>query len=86
MSIAEFAITTVGKCLSTALDVFSAMLESTGLLGLYLAMAGILLSITYLLGGFLLDASSGTASDRSYDHPKHGKNSNNRESKNGKDS
>lgn len=62
------AVQLVLDALSYAMDVFSTMLDATGLLPFYLSMLAVALIIAYLLSNFMVPVGSDTvASPRSVD-------------------
>lgn len=55
------AVSVVARALAYSFEVFTTLLDKTGLTPFYLAMAGIALVVAYLLSPFLVSARSDTA-------------------------
>lgn len=52
------AVSVVARALAYSFEVFTTLLDKTGLTPFYLSMVGILLVVTYLLTPFLVSAGS----------------------------
>lgn len=62
---AQDAVHIVNQSIQYAFEIFTTMLEKTGLTNYYLAMLAILLIVTYLLGNFLVPVGSDSVTSQS---------------------
>lgn len=77
------AVQMVSRIFQYAFELFTTILDATGLMSFYLSMLAILFVVVYLLSPFVVTVGSDTVSDKSkFDHPKYGQNSRNYEGKN----